>query len=39
MTSGKKEESVNKWYIKSDWLFGGKIILESHYTPKQILVG
>ena len=30
----KKEESVNKWYVKTDCLFGGKIILESHYATK-----
>lgn len=34
MISGKKEESVNKWYIKSDWLFGRKIILELYYILK-----
>lgn len=26
----KKEDSVNKWYDKTDCLFGGKIIIESY---------
>lgn len=30
----KKEESVIKWYVKTGCLFGGKIILESHYAAK-----